>query len=194
MNFNILSEFKKKSIAFKITAVIAAVVIIVLLIILYLQNPNIPAKSISFEDTTVYLQKDMTYTLKPNVLPYNATIKNLVYKSSNDNVIRITKNIITATRNGKAFVYCYDKKNGTKSNVLTVKVVESIPSLIPQDEKENEEQIIENSSEEAHYVYYTDKGEKYHTKDCSYLGKNPRKGILYNVELSGRVPCKNCKP
>ncbi len=194
MGFNIISEFKKKSKSFKITAVIAAVVIIVLLIILYILNPNIPAESISLEDTNIYLEKNMIYTLNPEIEPYNTTKKNLVYKCSDNGVVRLDGNKIIPIGNGKASVYCYDKKSNTKSNVITVNVVNSIEKLIPQEYKEDEELVIENSADAAKYVYYTDNGTKYHTKDCSYLGKNPRKGILYNVQASERKPCARCNP
>ena len=196
MSFKIISEFKKKSTSFKIAAAIAAVVIIVLLFAVYILNPNIPAENISFDNTHIYLQKGMTYTLTPDITPYNTTTKNLVYKCSDESIIKFDKNVIIPSEEGIVSVYCYDKKNNTKSNVITVEIVEDIAALIPENKKrdEDEEMIIENSAEEAQYVYYTDNGGKYHTQDCSYVSKNSRKGLLYNVQASGRVPCSKCNP
>ncbi|MBO5452615.1 MAG: hypothetical protein J6A69_01435 [Clostridia bacterium] len=194
MKINIISEFKKKSKAFKITAAVAAVVIVVLGIIIYMLNPNIPAESISFEDSKIYLQKDMTYTLKTNLKPYNTTESNLIYRISDPDVISLNGNKVTALRRGTAEIYCYDKKSKVKSNVISFEVVKSIEKLVPQTPSENEEVYIADGDKPAIYVYYTTHGEKYHKKDCSFLGENPVKGILNNVKESGLTPCSRCNP
>jgi len=194
MKFNIVEEFRKKSKSFKITAVVAAVIIIVLSIILCILTPNVPAESISFENTTLYLEPGMTVKLKPNITPYNVTTDNLLYRCSNTDIAVMKRDVLTALKEGEIFIYCYDKTNNVKSDVVTVKIVKSISSLITDTNVPAETVGPQKKYDKASYVYCSPNGKKYHKENCSYSGKNAKKILLGAALDEGLEPCSKCNP
>ena len=194
MKFNIVEEFRKKSKSFKITAVVASVIIVVLSIILYILTPNVPAESISFENTTLYLEPGMTVKLNPKITPYNVTTDNLLYRCSNTDIAVMKRDVLTALKEGEISIYCYDKTNNVKSDVISVKIVESIASLIPNTDAPTETENHPNTYNTASYVYCSPNGKKYHKENCSYSGKNAKKILLGAALKEGLEPCSKCNP
>lgn len=83
----------------------------------------IPVEGVSLNRTSVTIKKGKTYTLKANIYPSDATIKDVTWTSSNTSVATIDSNgKITAKKKGTATITCKTKNGGYK---ITCKVTVS---------------------------------------------------------------------
>ena len=77
-------------------------------------------QSISFEKTTVMLKVGETLTLQPILKPVNAKT-NLIWNSSNKDIVSVNNGVITANQKGTSVVKVYEKnKKEIKANVTVI--------------------------------------------------------------------------
>ena len=90
----------------------------------YLTNEEIISiNSIEFEQKDIYLKKDEKKQLKVNIFPENASIKNLVWYSSDEEVVKVDEyGNITAINSGSATITCKTLSNNI-SDICNIKVI-----------------------------------------------------------------------
>ena len=88
----------------------------------------IHVSSVSLDASSLELSIGDTYTFKATVLPENATNKELIWSSSDDSVVSVDNDTITAIKEGKATI-TVKSKDGYKSSSAEITVVKK-PSII----------------------------------------------------------------
>ncbi len=76
---------------------------------------------VSFDRTSIDVPYGTTYTLKADIEPSNATNKNLIWKSSNTDIVTVNKGVITAKKVGTATV-TVTTSDGGYTATITVRV------------------------------------------------------------------------
>ena len=84
--------------------------------------------SVSLDTSSLELSIGDTYTFKTSVLPENATNKELIWSSSDESVVSVDNDTITALKEGKATI-SVKSKDGYKSSSAEITVVKK-PSII----------------------------------------------------------------
>ena len=84
-----------------------------------------PVESVSISDDAVSLIPNETVTLSATVLPENATIKTLIWSSSDDNIVEVDdfSGVVTAVSPGTATISVRSVDTGMKKAFCTVTVV-----------------------------------------------------------------------
>lgn len=84
---------------------------------------NRPISSITFKNKEISLTIGDTYKLLPIINPDDAIYENLIFESSDKNVIKIENNKVKAINLGKAEVTCSVKSDKIKTTKIIIKVV-----------------------------------------------------------------------
>jgi len=87
----------------------------------------IHVSSVSLDTSSLKLSIGDTYTFKTSVLPENATNKELIWSSSDESVVSVDNETITALKEGKATI-SVKSKDGYKSSSAEITVVKE-PSI-----------------------------------------------------------------
>jgi uncharacterized protein YjdB len=90
---------------------------------------EVAASSITFENTSLILNKGDSKTLEPQILPINAVVKNLTWTSSNASVASVKDGKVTATGTGNAVITVSD---GNLSASVTVTVLDPDDATVTQ--------------------------------------------------------------
>ena len=103
--------------------IIVIIILIICLLVYYLINGNkISISSISLKEHSITMVVGNHMKLDINVLPYEASDKDIVWESDNTNIVSVNNGIITANNVGEAIIIVKSKDNKI-SDQCTIKVL-----------------------------------------------------------------------
>lgn len=79
-----------------------------------------PVEKVRISEKRIYIKKGSKYTLRATIKPRNATIKKVVWSSSNKKVAKVSKGVVTGIKKGTCYITVKSKHAGKKARCKVV--------------------------------------------------------------------------
>ena len=151
----------------------------------------VDATGVAVENIYPVIEINKTYQINAHVMPDNATIKDLKYKSWDESICTVSTNgLITAIKVGKADVRVESVGTPGIYKDLHVEVVEASVSL-PSQTTQGFTKVTSGSLVDGKAIEFVSQthGEVYAMKENFKLTERNQKGILCSIENNKLVEC-----